>query len=106
MENVALRDGADGLERFRSEVAEVAAAHDFQSMITSSRDGLRDARTLLRPQVVAIWLLGLVLLAVVALLAGQAIGRQVQLHEPDLPELPRARHDPRPAPRVGSCCTA
>ena len=75
------------MERFRSEVAEVAAAHDFQPMITSSRDGLRDARSLLRPQVVAIWLLGLVLLAVVALLAGQAIGRQVQLHEPDLPEL-------------------
>ena len=87
MENVALRDGADGVDRFRREVAEVATAHDFQPMITSSRDGLRDARSLLRPQIVAIWLLGLVLLAVVALLAGQAIGRQVQLHEPDLPEL-------------------
>jgi putative ABC transport system permease protein len=87
VENVALRDGADGVDRFRSEVAEVAAAHDFQPMITSSRDGLRDARSLLRPQIVAIWLLGLVLLAVVTLLAGQAIGRQVQLHEPDLPEL-------------------
>jgi hypothetical protein len=87
VEDVALRDGADGVERFRAEVAEVAAARGLQPMITSSRDGLRDAQSGLRPQVVAIWLLGLVLLAVVALLAGQAIGRQVQLQEPDLPEL-------------------
>ena len=87
VENVALRDGADGVARFRGEVAELAAARGFQPMIASSAEGLRDARSLLRPQVVAIWLLGLVLLAVVALLGGQAIGRQVQLHEPDQPEL-------------------
>jgi hypothetical protein len=88
IENVRLRDRADGAAPFRRQVEALAAERALPDVrVTSTQAGVTDALDGLRPQVIAIWLLGLVLLAAAVLLAGQAIGRQVQAHEPDLPEL-------------------
>jgi hypothetical protein len=88
IENVTLAGGAAGARAFRQHVDQLSAERALPEVkLTSFRDALGDALEGLRPQVVAIWLLALVLLTAAVLLAGQAIGRQVQAHEVDLPEL-------------------
>ncbi len=95
IEQVTLEGGAAALPAFRGQVERVAAVHGAQVQITATSEGLTAVRDGLRPQVVAIWLLGLVMAAVVVLLSGQAIGRQVQAQQPDLPELRALGMTPR-----------
>jgi ABC-type lipoprotein release transport system permease subunit len=74
----ALHDGVDAL------VAETPNAY---TAISNVDDGRRAVAQALRPQVVGLWLLALVMLTAGALIAVQAIGRQIQSRERDLPIL-------------------
>ena len=87
IESVALRSGRGGIPAFRAEAQRLGAAQGVDAVVTVTADGIRSARAGLRPQVVALWLLGVVVLVVTALVTAQALGRQMRAHLTDQPEL-------------------
>jgi hypothetical protein len=86
-ELVVLAGGSAALPAFRDAVAHLAAAAHAQVLVSSIGDGEAFAQSALRPQVIALWLFAAVVLAGLVLVAGQAIGRQINAQQRDLPDL-------------------
>lgn len=75
---IRLAGGDRSVDQFVGAVNELSAKYsDEQPLVVANRDGLEAAQGALRPQLVASWLMSLVLAVVIIVIAAQAISRRL-----------------------------